>query len=152
MGIARCRKSKKSLYFSAFFAACWEYILVSRAALQKTRKTIYVWVGVQAIAVAALSLVLSIFQGFSSAGSVLLGGIVYILPNLVFARRFFTYFNASHPEKIVKRFYLGELFKLLLTGLLFILTISFIPVKEFAFFIGFIAALFAFWLAPLLIR
>jgi ATP synthase protein I len=47
-------------------------------------------------------------------------------------------------------FYVGEVLKLCLTAVLFVLTLAYLPVNVLACLVGFIVAQVAFWLAPLL--
>jgi ATP synthase protein I len=121
---------------------------VAKTAQQVTRNTAYQWLAVQGIAVIIISLILALLVGTNSARSALLGGIVCVVPSLVFASRLFRHFGARSAQHIVKAFYKGEIIKLALTSILFILVLVYIPLNILAFLCGFLGAQWAFWLAP----
>lgn len=76
--------------------------------------------------------------GWTSAWSLLLGGMISIIPNAYFAYRAFRESGARVMEKVVRDFYLAELGKLVLAGAGFALVFSKVETLEAAFlFIGF---------------
>jgi ATP synthase protein I len=83
--------------------------------------------------------------------SAILGGLVCFVPGLLFAIYFFRYKGAQQTSKIVSAFYLGEVFKLILTGVLFVVVFINYKINPSAFFITFIAVQMLYWLAPWLI-
>ncbi len=83
--------------------------------------------------------------------SAVLGGLVCLVPGLLFAIHFFRYKGAQQISKIMSAFYLGEVVKLILTGVLFVVVFINYKVNPSAFFITFIAVQMLYWLAPWLI-
>lgn len=83
--------------------------------------------------------------------SAVLGGFVCLVPGLLFAIHFFRYKGAQQSSKIMSAFYLGEVIKLILTGVLFVVVFITYKVNPTAFFITFIAVQMLYWLAPWLI-
>lgn len=73
----------------------------------------------------AIGLVLLMF-GKAIAWSGLAGGLIAALANGYFAYRSFVHYRAQQPERIAQRMLGAEIQKLLLTGLMFVLAISFI--------------------------
>jgi len=104
---------------------------------------------VQAIVVIAIAIGFFFYQGRFFAISVIVGGVLCVLPNLLFARWWFAYYSASATARLVKVFYLGELAKLCSIGVLFLLVIKFLSVSLLGCLIGFICAQIAFWVASL---
>lgn len=124
---------------------------MSKAALQITRTTVQRWFTLQSIVVIIVSLA-TLLVGLEPAGSVLIGGILCILPTVLFARWWFAEYQAGNIGRLVKIFYIGEILKLVLTGLLFVLAMVFFPVQLLWCLTGYMAAQISFWLAPLFIR
>lgn len=83
--------------------------------------------------------------------SIIIGGLISILPNAYFARMLFRYSGAIVAQKIVKSFYQGEAMKLLLTFSLFALVFKTFNVVPLAFMVGFMVAQLMFWFAPLIV-
>lgn len=99
----------------------------------------------QIIMVMVLALILFLLQGIKSGASTLLGGFAYALPNWVFVWRVFSYSNARAAKKFIIAFFAGEAFKLIISGILFVLAVKFLPVCILPLLIGFIGAIVAFW-------
>ncbi|HET9843630.1 MAG TPA: ATP synthase subunit I, partial [Gammaproteobacteria bacterium] len=53
------------------------------------------------------------------AGSMLLGGLACLIPNVCLYANVFRYFGAQHAHKMVRALYFGELVKLFLTAGIF---------------------------------
>ncbi len=89
---------------------------------------------------AAISLFLS---GTITAYSVLLGGLISVLPNGYFTMQAFRYRGARNADKVVKSFIRGELGKFGITIVLFALSFTLISrLNELALILGFIATHF----------
>lgn len=77
-----------------------------------------------------LTLVLSMFLYFSddkvSAYSLLLGGMIYILPTLGFVQCVFSTVKQQTPQLMAILFYIGEVVKIILTAVLFLLCFLFV--------------------------
>ncbi|MCB1828281.1 MAG: ATP synthase subunit I [Coxiellaceae bacterium] len=106
---------------------------------------------IQAIPVIMISALLLIYSR-QIAFSFLLGGMVCVLPNLYFARRFCLRTGAQNPRALLNDLYRAEIGKLILTAFTFWLIFSCIPVTIAPVFIGFITAQVAFWVSLLLLR
>jgi ATP synthase protein I len=74
--------------------------------------------------------------GTVSAYSVLLGGMISIIPNAYFASKVFRHSGARAMEQIVRSAYLGEIIKLALTGAGFALAWSFVRPLEISGLMG----------------
>jgi ATP synthase protein I len=81
-----------------------------------------------------------------------LGGLICAVPQALLARWLFAYYRASASKRIVQKFYLGELFKLLFTGLLFVGALLKWPNQAPELLLGFISAQLGFWFAPYLVK
>lgn len=92
------------------------------------------------------------FWGLAACASVWVGGLTCALPQLYFARRFFSATGALAVKPIVRGMYRAEMIKLLLTGLLFLVVFKTLPIDVLAFFVGFVLTQFAAWIAPLMIQ
>lgn len=90
-------------------------------------------------------------MGFSIALSFFLGGLCCVIPNLFFAVRFFGKSGAIDARNILSGFYRAEITKLILTGAMFWLIFSFIPVTIMPIFVGFSIAQLAFWVSLILL-
>lgn len=102
----------------------------------------------QLIALLTIAAVVSIWAGLQASGSILLGGLVSVLPTAYFARVVFRYNGAGAAQHIVKCFYKGEAIKMFLTFGLFALIFKTLDIVPLAFMVGFIAAQMMFWFAP----
>ena len=99
----------------------------------------------QFAAVVFLSAVLLFVQGAQNAWSALLGGAAYCLPNLMFVRRIFAQATARAAKQFLIAFLIGEVTKLILSAVLFVLIVKFLPVKVLSVLMGYIVAIMAFW-------
>ena len=76
------------------------------------------------------------------AYSILLGGLISIVPNGYFAFKAFRFRGARSTPLIVKSFYAGETGKLIMTGVLFALVFAGIrPLNELAVIVSFIVTI-----------
>ncbi len=93
--------------------------------------------------------VIALSFGLTAAYSVLLGGLICLLPNCYFAYRAFKFQGARAARDIVRSFYVGEAGKLLLTAILFAVVFSSVkPINALAIFLGFGAVQMIQWLVP----
>ena len=89
-----------------------------------------------------LTLATWLLLGAVTAYSVLLGGLISIVPNSYFAWKAFRYRGASNTPLIVKSFYAGETGKLIMTGVSFALVFGGVkPLNELAVIVSFIIAI-----------
>ncbi|TMM45789.1 ATP synthase subunit I [Colwellia ponticola] len=79
------------------------------------------------------TLVIYFIWGAPHAKSALVGGIVAIVPNIIFAYKAFRYAGAQSSRKVVESFYSGVKLKMLYTALLFALVFKFLVIIPSAF-------------------
>ena len=90
---------------------------------QRNKRAAYKVLCVIAVIVSAIALVLFLAIGPVAAYSALLGGIACLLPNLLFARFAFRYSAADSADLVMRWFYIGEAVKIIVTVLIFALTL-----------------------------
>ena len=103
----------------------------------------------QGVAVAVVASIAG-FWGALSAYSAVLGGLICLVPNALFARRVFAHRGATQARLVVRDFYVGEAMKLGLTAVSFGLVFGWVePLSAPALFAGFIGVQAAGWVAAL---
>lgn len=117
---------------------------------QSLRK-VYRLLGLQMMMV-ALVMAAWFFKGYIPAITALAGGLISIIPNFFWARRFFSKIGTSAPKQIVRYFYLGELLKMIVSVALLVTVACVFKVNLLALFSGFLAAYLGLWFTPLLAR
>ena len=115
--------------------------------MQQERNYVFKLIAIQAAIIMILSLAF-LLVSVKAAYSVFLGGLCCVLPSIYFAHKLFRCMGARMAGKAVRAFYFGELIKLFMIALLSILVFKFITINPLAYFIGFILAQLAFWIAP----
>jgi ATP synthase protein I len=84
-----------------------------------------------------------VVSGSVAAYSSLLGGIIFVIPQLYFGIKAFLHTGARSAQKIVINFYKGESSKLIFIALGFALVFKFVdPLDYLAFYTTFISVLF----------
>ncbi len=114
------------------------------------RSQAYKLVATQIIIVVILAVIWWIFKDLTHCYSALLGGFAYIIPSWYFIRKLFTNKQRT-PQAMVRTFYVGELTKLLLSAILLVLIVKFIPTNLFAVISGYIVACLSIWSMPFFI-
>ncbi|TAK71795.1 MAG: hypothetical protein EPO11_10935 [Gammaproteobacteria bacterium] len=97
--------------------------------------------GVVLLALAALLL-----RGTISGFSVFVGGMAYGLPNLVFVWCVFRFVGAQQMTQFVAAFFFGEMGKLVISAILFLVIVKYLPVSLLSTLVGFIGAIVSFWI------
>lgn len=92
-------------------------------------------------------LVIAGFKGIQESYSVLLGGMVWLVPNIYFVYRSFRMVPA---RKLIAGFYRAEVMKLALSAVLFVAVIKFLTVLSLFVLIGYLIAQFVFWIVLLI--
>lgn len=95
-----------------------------------------------------LVIVCALWFNAESACSALLGSLVCIIPNTVFATKAFKYQGARAAKQIVNSFYKGEAQKIVLSAFLFTITFAFCRIKPVVFFLSYMTLLLAHWFVP----
>jgi len=88
-----------------------------------------------------------LLAGLNSGFSVLSGGLAYGLPNLLFVFCVFRFTGAQQMSQFMAAFYAGEAIKLILSGILFVLVVKYLPVSLSSVVVGFVGAIVSFWIA-----
>lgn len=110
------------------------------------------FVYIQLLTIVLITLGTLMMTTISIAQSFFLGGMSCVIPNWFFAKRFCRTTGAQNARNIVFDIYTAEFLKLLLTGLIFWLIFTFIPVTITPIFIGFISAQAMFWVSVLILK
>jgi ATP synthase protein I len=100
--------------------------------------------GVLLLALVALFLI-SIKSGLS----VFAGGMTYGLPNLIFVWLVFGFVGAQQMNQFVMAFFFGEMIKLILSAILFLTIVKYLPVSLLSTLVGFVGAIISFWVVCL---
>ncbi|MFT6193193.1 MAG: ATP synthase protein I [Cognaticolwellia sp.] len=86
--------------------------------------------------------------GLLYAYSLLVGGVVVIVPNIIFAYKAFKYAGASASRKVIESFYSGVKLKMLYTTLLFALVFKFLVISPLIFLSTYCVVVFLTLLLP----
>lgn len=105
----------------------------------------------QLILIMGLALVLFLLRDIQSGLSALLGGLAYWLPTLLFVWRVFAKTTTQAAKRFLMMFTAGEIVKLLLSAILFVLVVKYLPVNVLSTLIGFAGAVVSFWIASMLL-
>lgn len=106
---------------------------------------------VQAMAVAALSIIFLFIVDYRTALAGLCGGLVYILPGYFYAGRLLGNVSPRATMRVMLVFYLGEALKLLSSVGLFIVLFYAFTFPLLPYFLGYLIAALAFCIAPVLL-
>jgi ATP synthase protein I len=99
----------------------------------------------------ALAMLCTLAFGLNAGGSVILGGLVCIIPNMYFAIKLFRHQGARAIKQIVNGFYVGEALKIMLTMILFTVVLVLFRITPLAFFGSYFTILMTHWFAPWII-
>lgn len=100
---------------------------------------------IQAIVFGFLFVLLIFLYPFKTSFSFLLGGLICIIPNLLFSRIFFQKKGIRKAKNVVLALYFGELVKIIATIFLFILIFKRFAIDGLFLFLGYIIALILYW-------
>jgi ATP synthase protein I len=99
----------------------------------------------QLACVCGIAVIACLLCGIISGYSVLAGGLAYGIPNLLFVWRVFRYAGAQQMTQFMAAFFFGEMIKLILSGILFLLVVKYLPVSLLSVLAGFVGAIVSFW-------
>jgi ATP synthase protein I len=111
--------------------------------IQKDAFKLVFW---QFIVIVVLALIFFLLHGLQSGVSALLGGLAYVLPNFMLVWRVFSQTSAQAAKQFLIAFVVGESTKLILSAVLFVLIVKYLPVQLIPALSGYIAAIVGFWL------
>lgn len=112
--------------------------------IQREAYQIVIWQLTGVVILAALALII---RGKTSGYSVFAGGMAYGSANLIFVWRVFRYAGANQMAQFVAAFFFGEMMKLVVSAILFLIIVKYLPVSLLSVLIGFIGAIVSFWIA-----
>ena len=124
-------------------------ILLAATLTQSVTRTMRRIIFYQAMMVTAFVLMLWVVKDVKSAGSALTGSMAYWLPTLFFTCTVATCASAHRVKRFMLAFFVGEIFKLVVCGTLFLLAILYLPVQLVDAVFGLVAAIVAFWIASI---
>lgn len=90
-----------------------------------------------------------LLQGVQKGFSALLGGLAYWLPTLLFLWRVSAHAGARAAMRFVVAFFTGEVVKLFLSGVLFVLAVKYLSLDLMYGLIGLIGSIVAFWVVSM---
>lgn len=102
--------------------------------------------------VATIAMTLAITKNSLEGMSIMAGGLVWAIPQGIFAIVVFADQRAQFVKKMVRRMYRGEALKLLITAGCMALAFRFGQISPSMFFIGYVLAFGVSWFAPLFFR
>jgi ATP synthase protein I len=105
-------------------------------------------VGSQALFVLMMTVIAFFGWDMTTAKSALTGGMIVVIPSLVFALYAFRFAGAQSAKMVTSSFYRGQSLKLLTTFVLFVIAFKFLNVKVEPMMLTFIITLMTHWLAP----
>jgi len=108
--------------------------------LQRVALKLVFW---QLIATLVLAFVIAIVQDLNKGLSLLCGGSAYLVPNIVFAWRLFSK-SGRLLDSFLSKFMMGEFFKLVVSAVLFVLMVKYLPLNVIYVMLGYIFAIFSF--------
>lgn len=90
-------------------------------------------------------LILMIVKSMNSGLSALAGGLAYWLPTFIFTRSVAACAGARQVGRFMITFFGGEVFKLVLSGALFLFAVKYLHVDLVDAVVGLVVAIVAFW-------
>lgn len=103
----------------------------------------------QLMIVVGFTLILFLLKGLHSGLSVATGAFSYWLPTLIFMMRVSTHTGARAATRFMVALFAGEVIKLVLCGVLFLVAIKYLQLQLFYALLGLIVAIIAFWIASI---
>ncbi|MFK5949313.1 MAG: ATP synthase subunit I [Methylococcales bacterium] len=95
---------------------------------------------------------LGLLKEFQISIALLSGGIVVLLSNLYFVVKAFSHAGAQQAKQVLRAFYLGEAVKIMMLSGLIAIAFKLLPGFEMYVLVGYVIALLAQLLAPVIIK
>lgn len=121
-------------------------VYVSKSVMSSARSKAFRLVAIPVAVAAFFSLFLLLLKGLNAGYSALLGVGIWALPNLYFAQKVLTDKIEQSAKCLARLFYRAEVTKLLLSAVLFIAALKFLPVTTIAVLSAYLVAQITFWL------
>ncbi|OGT30038.1 MAG: hypothetical protein A3E87_09920 [Gammaproteobacteria bacterium RIFCSPHIGHO2_12_FULL_35_23] len=115
------------------------------------KQLVYRIIYVQLLLTVLMAAIIWTIKDFKAAYSALVAGAICALANWYFVWRVFRYQGAREAKKFVIAFCLGEIMKLIILSLLFVLAVIYLKVAVGPFLISFIINIMIYWFAPFII-
>jgi ATP synthase protein I len=116
-------------------------------------KQAFALIRVQVLTVLVVAALTAIYTGdMRLMYSIILGGAICVIPNLLFAWRFFAHSGSQAIQQVARAFYLGEMGKFVLTIAMLFASMALLDVSIPALLLAFILTQQIFWLAPLFFK
>ncbi|WNO59659.1 ATP synthase subunit I [Rheinheimera sp. MMS21-TC3] len=125
---------------------------MSEQSAKAARKSAYLLILGQVVIASIIALVFFLASDAFTAKSAFKGGLVAVIPNLVFAFFAFRFSAAENPNLVVMAFMRGQSLKLILSAVLLALVFSQQELVYGAFLTGFMLTLIAQWTAPVFFK
>lgn len=138
--------------FADDFLACFELVIMNNKLTKAGRKFALSQILFTIAMVLLTTLITYFIWGLAHAKSTLVGGIVAIIPNIVFAFKAFRYAGAQSSKKVVESFFSGVKLKMAYTALLFVLAFKFLVLLPIPFFIMFCMVMVMPLIAPIFLK
>lgn len=92
-----------------------------------------------------------ITKGVYALVAALVGGLIYILPGYLYAKWLFLNISPRSIVRVVSVFYIGEILKLAISIILFILMLKFFVFPLVPYFVGYLVAALSFCVASMIL-
>jgi ATP synthase protein I len=102
------------------------------------------------ILLTTISSLIFLSTDIKAAYSAFIGGVICVVPNLVFIIYAYRFGGARAAKKIAGSFYRGEALKVMLTALMFAATFILLPISIGPLMTTYVLCLLVFWVAPIL--
>ena len=120
--------------------------------IKKGRKLALTQILFTIIVVVFVTIFIYIYWNFNYAKSAFVGGLVAVIPNIVFALKAFKYAGAQSSKKVIDSFFSGVKLKMVLTALLFALAFKFLVLLPVPFFVMFCVVMVVPLIAPIFLK
>ncbi len=124
---------------------------MSETIAKKQRQAAYKMVKIQ-LAIAVIIGLFGLLLSQQIALSLLVGGLIVVVANFIFATIVFRKSGAQATGEVKKHFAMGESLKLLLTIVLLAAVFTLLPVHPAALLIGYILIVLSQWFAPWVVK
>lgn len=140
-----CASFDSSLYSRKTCPA--EKRIVSPHLKNRVQFAAYQLVLIQLLGVLLAAAMATLFISVHAAIGIILGGCAYVLTNLIFVWRVFRHVGAREMTRFVTAFFFGEMSKMVLSAILILLIVKYLPVSLLSVLIGLMIAIVSFWVA-----
>lgn len=106
----------------------------------------------QSVVAIIIALIMTLFLGEKAGLSAIYGGVICIVPSLVFARLAFKYAGASQNQLVVRSFSQGAKLKLFITILLFVMAFHWLKAQPIPLFGNYVITMATQWVAMFFLR